>query len=470
MQKKNTLAKGILLIFIANIINMGFNVLTNLFLPKYLTIDSYASIKTYQLYVSYVGILHFGFSDGMYLKYGGKEIHAIGGEGLEINLSTMKVFQTAVALMSLFFAFAFRNRLLIFVSLTVLPHNMITYYNSLFQASGEFKAYGRIMNGMSIGMFCINFFILFILQIDAYEWYVIGYTLLYFVIWGLLEFYTRNRLQIHTRLSGFSFQELISGIQSGILLMLGNFSSMFITSLDRWFVKFLLETIHFAQYSFAVSMESFLNIAVTPVSTTLYNYFCISCTHERVRQMRERMVLFGCTLVSAVFPVRFLLRIYLQKYLDAQTVLILLFASQMFYIVNKSVFTNLYKAKKMQSKYFLRLFTAIVIAFVFNILGYLIAHQKEMFAIGTFLSAVVWLLIVSNDFRKDGYACTRREMCFLLGASALFILINLLLHPVPGFFLYLLSISGLGFLLMRDSIRGFIVDIRDLVLTRLDAQ
>lgn len=30
----------------------------------------------------------------------------------------------------------------------------------------------------------------------------------------------------------------------------------------------------FAQYSFAVSVENFLNLAITPVTTTLYNYFC----------------------------------------------------------------------------------------------------------------------------------------------------------------------------------------------------
>ena len=49
---------------------------------------------------------------------------------------------------------------------------------------------------------------------------------------------------------------------------------MFLTTMDRWFVKFLLDTYAFAQYSFAVSVESFLNLAITPVTTTLYNYFC----------------------------------------------------------------------------------------------------------------------------------------------------------------------------------------------------
>ena len=42
-------------------------------LPKYLSIETYAGLKTFLLYTSYVGILHFGYVDGIYIRYGGKE-------------------------------------------------------------------------------------------------------------------------------------------------------------------------------------------------------------------------------------------------------------------------------------------------------------------------------------------------------------------------------------------------------------
>ena len=65
------LKRGIYLIFIANMINVIFSLLANFLLPKYLSVESYAAIKTFQLYVSYVGLFHLGYIDGMYLKYGG---------------------------------------------------------------------------------------------------------------------------------------------------------------------------------------------------------------------------------------------------------------------------------------------------------------------------------------------------------------------------------------------------------------
>ena len=77
MNENGNLKKGIIAILAANIINLIFNLFTNFMLPKFLSIDSYAAIKTFQLYTSYIGIFALGYSDGMYLRYGGKELAKI---------------------------------------------------------------------------------------------------------------------------------------------------------------------------------------------------------------------------------------------------------------------------------------------------------------------------------------------------------------------------------------------------------
>lgn len=75
----------------------------------------------------------------------------------------------------------------------------------------------------------------------------------------------------------FSFKELTQNIKAGVLLTVGNLSSVSLTSMDRWFVKALMDNLAFAQYSFAVSMENFMNVAVTPVTITLYACVLIRC-------------------------------------------------------------------------------------------------------------------------------------------------------------------------------------------------
>ena len=58
MDKK--LGKGIMVILLANVLNLIFSLLTNFILPKYLSVDSYSAIKAFQLYVNFVGVFSFG--------------------------------------------------------------------------------------------------------------------------------------------------------------------------------------------------------------------------------------------------------------------------------------------------------------------------------------------------------------------------------------------------------------------------
>ena len=47
---KDNLKKGIMLVFIANLLNLVISLVNGFILPKYLSVESYADIKTYQLY------------------------------------------------------------------------------------------------------------------------------------------------------------------------------------------------------------------------------------------------------------------------------------------------------------------------------------------------------------------------------------------------------------------------------------
>ena len=46
------------------------SLLISLVLPVFVSVDCYANVKTYLMYVVYVSLVNFGFNDGMYIKYG----------------------------------------------------------------------------------------------------------------------------------------------------------------------------------------------------------------------------------------------------------------------------------------------------------------------------------------------------------------------------------------------------------------
>lgn len=395
---KSGLGKGILVVLAANIVNLLFNLLTNLIVPKHLSIDSYAAIKTYQLYMSYIGIVHLGYIDGLYLKYGGKDIYLLDKKRVAKEISVLRCYLIVAMIIGVGIAIILKKDILMMVLLAMLPTNLLSCFQFLYQACGEFKAYGKILNFVAIGTFIINIFLIYGLKTDDYILYLLGYVSINIVLWIFTEVKFSSLAGNPIVFFYFSFEKLIKGMKDGILLTLGNFSSVIMTTMDRWFVSIMIGNVAFAQYAFAVSMENFLNTAITPITVTLYNYFCNHDEENRNAIMKRRVIAFGSVIIAAAFPVKFILETYLDKYFDSYKVLFILFASQLFYVIIKGIYVNLYKARRNQKKYFTDLVQVLLIGFVLDFIGGHVFQTKEVFAYATLISSVIWFVKCGKYF------------------------------------------------------------------------
>lgn len=445
----NNLKKGLISIFIANIINLTFNILTNFLLPKYLSIDSYAAIKTFQLYTTYIGVFSLGIADGMYLKYGGKNISQINTSDLFQETYSFRLIMILETLILIPLSVISQDKIIIAFVFTVLSMNMTNYFKNLYQAIGEFKKYGRILNLTTIMTFIVNMGLLFLLKIDNYIIYLICYAIVDGIIWILLE--KNIRYFKGNKGNKFLFNVIIEDIKSGFLLMVGNFSNILLSSMDRWFVKIMMSSTQFAYYSFAVSLEGFLNVAITPITTTLYNYFCNHMDYEDIVNTRKTVMIFGSVIISAAFPAKFIIEVFLVNYKGAVDVLFILFATQMIYVIIKGVYINLYKSQKKQNQYFYRLIFIIAIGFIFNVIFVKIYSFKEAFAYGTLLSAIVWLFFCIYDFKK--YIFSIKEWMYILLEIFTFIFLGNYASSIIGLLLYIIVTFCLLFVFMNKELK-----------------
>lgn len=106
--------KNISKVFSANLVNMLISILTAFLLPYFLTVDSYAELKTFTFYVSYLGILQLGFVDGMYIKYGGKKISEISTKVFFDERKTFVLLQIVLAVIALSISLFFFKILFLF--------------------------------------------------------------------------------------------------------------------------------------------------------------------------------------------------------------------------------------------------------------------------------------------------------------------------------------------------------------------
>lgn len=462
--KTEGLKKGLVYVFIANAITLGLSLLTGFVLPKVLSVPTYAKIKDFSLYTSYIGVLHLGYLDGLYLTYGGKKLSDISDREMSICRTNTFLLQ---ALMAVGFAAAgmlLQEPLIFIFALCLIPENVATLYKNLYQATGEFGRYSNILNLKSVMTLICYVVLLFIVKTDNYIPYVLVYLFLMVVMWDGLEWEIRRRFGFKLHLEA-SFRNLKENISSGIVLMLGNFSSTLMTSLDRWFVKGLLLTEDFAYYSFAVSMESLINTFVIPVTTTLYNFLCQVTDVLRIRKIKTICLIFSLYMISSAFPVKFILEHFLTKYEASTMVMFILFSTQVLYMIIKGVYINVYKARKQQDLYLKQLIIVIILGAVFNTLFYLWMGSNEGIALGTLCSVICWYLICMRSVPELN-ASFSENLLMALGIT-IFLLCGYFLSSIVGFVVYTVIITLLCLALDRNAFAETIRMGKDMVIGKL---
>ena len=87
------LKKAVIKVFSANFLQLISSLIVGFIVPIILSIEGYANLKTYTLYISYIAFLNLGFIDGLYIKYGGKKIENIDKRILKGEHNFLFVFQ-----------------------------------------------------------------------------------------------------------------------------------------------------------------------------------------------------------------------------------------------------------------------------------------------------------------------------------------------------------------------------------------
>ena len=109
---------------------------------------------------------------------------------------------------------------------------------------------------------------------------------------------------------------------------------------------------------------------------------------------------------------------------------------------------DLYKAKKLQKSYFIKLVFVIISAFFYNIVSYFIVGSKEGFAVATLFSIITWYCFSIYDFKE--IMPGRREHAFMILCLLCYLFLGLTSEPVKGFFIYILIVIIFSFLWLKQ--------------------
>lgn len=452
--------KGIALIMIANLINLIISLVNGIVLPKYLSIECYALIKTYTLYSTYAGFFHLGYLDGMYLKYGGRDMLSVSSMEYGTDFWNVSIFQIIVSAVIFILGLVLNDFVIEAFAIGLFLKNITSCYQMFFQATGEFKLYSSALNYGTFLSFIISVILVFIVKTDDAKLYIGAQVFASLVVTIYLALLLNKKICYlkEIRTSSIVFKK---NIDLGFVLMIGNFSNNLFTSIDRWFVKILMTTFHFAAYSFAVSIDSLITVFITPLYVTLYNVFCKDHSDERVLNIKRLVMMWGFVVISLAFPAKFVIEFYLSKYEASLSLIFVLFSTQVFYAIIKGVYVNYFKALKQQKQYFGQIMEMLAVAIVLSLSLYLIFRSMMSLAIATLLTSVIWLII--NELKFKNLRFRVFEWIYLVGLVLIYLFCGLCLPTIEGCLLYLLSLSLMCFFFMKPQT----IEIMKLIKARI---
>mgnify|MGYP006899879190 FL=1 len=109
--------------------------------PKLLSLEGFGYYQIIYIFANYVEFLHFGLSDGIYLRYGGRRYEFISKRTLKSQICTMEILYILECLIIFFAvcAFSFDKRLFLYIAISgaiTVPRSFL--YN-LLQSVNEIK-------------------------------------------------------------------------------------------------------------------------------------------------------------------------------------------------------------------------------------------------------------------------------------------------------------------------------------------
>ena len=435
------LKKNLLKVFTANFIALTVSFVNGFFLPAFLSIDQYAYLKTFTLYISYVGIFHFGFLDGLYLKYGGKYKDSLDRKELKYEHKFFILFQLMVTCLFVILAYLSKDLIILAFALSIIPINMQTFFSFLYQSLGEMGTFAKIKTAYPLTILFLNLSFIFLLKIDHYLPFVLAILISHYLVYIIFEISYNKDFKVN----GINKIQLKPLFLSGFFIMMGNLSNMFFYSIDRWYVKFLLPIENFSYYSFAVSMMGIILMMINSISMTFYPYFSRGYDVEQIKKIKIYLIIIGAISSAGYFILSLIVTNFIGNYVPSLQVISVLFVGFPAIGVINALYINLFKVNKQERRYFYKVLKMLIISIILNTLAVLINLSNFSIAIATTIAFYFWFFSSSKDF--PGLKTNIKEIVFIF------------LYYITGFVVFTLGIFILVWLFYKKEFKELVVKL-----------
>ena len=417
----------------SNILKLLAGVLVGFLLPKIIGITDYGYYKTFTLYATYIGLFAFGITDGVYLKYGGKNYEEL--DKSNFRFYTIFYFflelisSVVIALIAILFLKDEIRYIFICLAVFLIFNNITGYFQIISQITGRFNELSirtliqSILTALTvIGLWLVHRFS------DNIITYRI-YTIIYISITAILAlWYIITYRDITFGKQGKrDWKDILEFVKIGFPLLIANLCSSLILALDRQFVSILFDTDTYAVYAFAYNMLGLITTALSAISTVIYPTLkrtdenTLKSTYSRLIEIILILV-FGCLLVY--FPLCWFVNWFLPKYTDSLVIFRIILPGLAVSSVVTIVMHNYYKTFGKETSFFIKSIIVLVLSAGANYAAYAIFKTTQAISIASIIVMVIWYVLIEIYFIRQHKVKWVKNFIYMLLVAAGFYLIT----------------------------------------------
>jgi O-antigen/teichoic acid export membrane protein len=134
----------------SNLISLVISTIVVLVVPKFIGVEEYGYWQLYSFYVTYVVFLHFGWTDGLYLKIAGKEYNKLNKNVLYSQFVMLTLLQIFISVLILYIGRIYivtseRLYILRIISLMIIISNLSSFPKFVLQATSRLEEYSKLV-------------------------------------------------------------------------------------------------------------------------------------------------------------------------------------------------------------------------------------------------------------------------------------------------------------------------------------
>ena len=400
----------------SNIISFFISAGVTFFVPKVLGVEDYGYFQLYLFYASYTGFFHFGWLDGIYLRYGGKYYEDLDKAKFSAQFYMCcfveLIFAVFFAFVALFYIKDYGDRtVIIFTGICIavyLPRTMGQYILQITNRIRDY-AWSLLVEKFSMGLL-IAFFLLG--NASNFKYYIFADLMSRSMGLLYVSYQCRDILKTYPEPFVCALRETKMNVKTGISLMFANIASLLIVGIIRFSIEKQWDVSTFGKVSLTMSVSNMLMVVIRAVAMVMFPMLRRTDSKKLAPMynvMRTGLMIPLLGMMTAYYPVKVILSGWLPQYAESLRYMAILFPMCIFESKMSMLIETYLKALRKEkwlllvniTTVFISLLFAVVSVFLLNNLNLAILSIVVMLAFRCVFAEMLLSSALKVNVRKD---------------------------------------------------------------------